>query len=155
MSADDVVVAYFRNTISLDLLRLICGDVINFGTCRTVYECDLRPDLVLKFETASYRFQNIMEWQIWCDVMHNKKAAPWLAPCELISPCGTVMAQKRTQPLAKDAYPKKLPKFLTDTKRVNYGLYDGRVVCHDYGTAKILSGDDIFDLRNVRWTDNK
>ena len=118
MTADGNIVSYFSNTVSLDLLRLICGDVINFGSCRTVYECDIRPDLVLKFETTSYRFQNIMEWHVWSEAMHNKKAAPWLAPCEFMSPCGTVMAQKRTQPLARDAYPKKLPRFLTDTKRV-------------------------------------
>ena len=71
--------------------------------------------------------------KIWNDWSADKEMKSWLAPCEAISPCGTVLLQGRTQPIPKEHYPKRLPKFFTDTKRSNFGLLEGRIVCHDYG----------------------
>ena len=124
--------SYFTTTISTDFFRLICGDVIGYGVGRTVYECEIRPDLVVKIETPSHSFQNQAEWRIWSEWRYDADMKRWLAPCEAISPCGTVLLQKRTEPFPADAYPKKLPKFLTDTKRSNFGMFEKRVVCHDY-----------------------
>ncbi len=68
--------------------------------------------------------------EIWS---HDKDIRRWLAPCVQISPCGSILIQKRTTPAPSSRYPAKMPKFLTDMKRSNYGLYKGRLVCHDYG----------------------
>lgn len=131
--ADSDVRAYFDNTITLDLFQLICGDVLGSGAGRTVYECMIRPDLVVKVETPSHSFQNQSEWRFWNDWRMDADMKKWLAPCEAISACGTVLLQRRTEPVHPDHYPDRLPKFLTDTKRSNFGILDGKFVCHDYG----------------------
>jgi hypothetical protein len=123
---------YFRNTINMDLLRLVCGPALGSGIARTVYECRLNPDVVLKFETAGQSFQNALEWECWRTWQYDKAVRRWLAPCVQISPCGTVLVQRRTTLVPDDRYPTKIPRFITDTKRANFGLLDGRFVCHDY-----------------------
>lgn len=134
--SDDDVLTNFSNTVATDLLRAFCGEVVGSGVARTVYECTVRPDLVVKVETVSASFQNVMEWELWQKFKDNKSVSKWLAPCELMSPCGTVMVQHRTTPLARDRYPAKLPEFLTDQKWSNYGMIGDRFVCHDYGMIR-------------------
>lgn len=138
MSNDATVAAYFINTISADLLRTVCGREIGYGDGRTVYECAIRPDLVVKIETPSHSFQNQGEWKFWNDWRLDKDVRRWLAPCESISPCGTVLLQRRTEPVPSGRFPKKLPRFLTDVKRSNFGLLNGRFVCHDYGLVRVI-----------------
>ncbi len=133
MSNDDEVRKYFANTVDLDLLRLVCGEEIGNGIARTVYGCRLREDLVVKIETAGTSFQNIMEWEFWNTWSYDKDVSRWLAPCEMISPCGAILLQHRTSPIPPEKFPSKMPKFLTDMKKSNYGLLKGKVVCHDYG----------------------
>lgn len=126
---------YFKNTISMDFFRLFAGDVIGTGLYRTVYECPVCPDLVIKVEIESRSFQNVLEWETWEYNSEYKPVARWLAPCVAISPCGSVLLMKRTTPVPADKFPRTLPAFITDTKRSNFGLYEGRVVCHDYGVC--------------------
>lgn len=117
-----------------DAFNLLCGDKIGEGIHRTVYECRIRPDLVVKVENADFRyFANILEHKFWSDHQYYDKVARWLAPCETLSPDGRVSLQKRADPLrSTDTLPEKVPGFLTDLKRENFGWLGGRLVCLDY-----------------------
>lgn len=49
---------------------------------------------------------------------------------------GLFQIQKRAQPLDRELTPKEIHKFkdiCTDSKKENFGIYEGRVVCVDYG----------------------
>lgn len=148
MVGETEVDEYFTTTIARDFLSVFTGRPLGTGVARTVYECPLRPDLVVKVETEGQSFQNVREWETWQDWEHCKDVNRWLAPCVAISPCGTVLVQMRTTPIPPGRFPDKMPSFLTDMKRDNYGLLKGRVVCHDYGlTVPNLETR----LRKARW----
>ncbi len=127
----------FENTINRELFTLFVGDIIGAGEFRIVYEHEHRDDLVLKFETTAQSFQNITEWEFWNNNKGDKKVARWLAPCEFISPCGLILAMKRTTKPHLTDYPKRMPEFLVDRKRANFGLLNGRLVAHDYGLYSV------------------
>lgn len=146
--SDSDVLGYFRNTVDRDLLRLVCGHELGEGIARTVYSCKMRSDLVIKIETRGQSFQNVMEWELWGEIEHHKMLARWFAPCEFMSPCGTVLAMRRTEPVPMARLPKSMPEMLTDLKPSNYGLLDGRVVCHDYG---FINKELNTKLRTVEW----
>lgn len=151
---DEIVGPYFGNVIAKDLFRLLLGDEIGRGMSRYVYPLTQNRDLVVKFEAESYHFQNVKEWENWHEYSEYEKVSRWLAPCEAISPCGTVLLQKRTQPVpANFEWPEKIPGFLTDTKRGNFGLLDGRLVCHDY--ANILANPRVRETRADWWEDTE
>ncbi len=109
---------------------LLAHNRIGAGVAREVWDSRILIDSVIKVEETSRSFQNIAEWQVWESVKHTE-FAKWFAPCEHISPCGTVLVMAKTTPAHK--YPDKMPVFLTDLKHANYGMYKGRLVCHDYG----------------------
>ena len=119
---------------------LILGEKrIGYGMSRDVYHCQINEDWVIKIETqAGGYFQNALEWRTWSQ-LQDTPAAKWLAPCYHISDSGNILIQQRTIPLRKEEAPKTLPEWLSDTKLTNYGLYKGRVVCHDYGTNLLLN----------------
>lgn len=123
----------FGTTVSREFFYLIVGENLGTGEFRRVYEHAHRDDLVLKFETNAQSFQNIAEWEFWNDNKANKKIARWLAPCEFISNCGIILAMKKTTKPQLIDYPSTVPEFLTDLKRQNFGMLDGRLVTHDYG----------------------
>lgn len=112
----------------------MCGDLLGEGIHRKVFACKTDPSLVVKVETdEEYRsFANVMEHENWSRNQYASAIAKWLAPIVAISPCGLVMLQKRVVPLRDNEVPERLPAFLTDTKRANFGLYEGRVVACDY-----------------------
>ncbi len=117
-----------------DAYNLLCGDKLGEGCYRTVFECTLLPDLVVKVENGtSRRFCNVLEDEFWA---HNKDVAAvakWLAPCKFISPDGRILLQRRTDPIPGHfELPAQIPHFLNDVKKSNFGLLDGRLVCHDY-----------------------
>jgi hypothetical protein len=127
----------FGTTLNREFFHLIVGQTLGAGEFRIVFEHLHRDDLVLKFETHAQSFQNIAEWDFWNDNKKNKRVAQWLAPCEFISPCGIILAMKKTiRPVPAD-YPKTVPEFLTDLKRTNFGMYEGRLVAHDYGLYNV------------------
>ena len=117
-----------------DAFNLLCGEKIGEGIHRTVYECLVRPDLVVKVENDDYRyFANVIEQKFWNDWENYEKISRWLAPCEYLSPDGRILLQKRCDPIASGgALPDQLPAFLTDVKRSNFGWLEGRLVCLDY-----------------------
>lgn len=126
--------------INREIYGLIIGKQLGRGMSRTVYQYLLDPTLVVKIETKAGSFQNIREWEYWNE---NKEFAPmrdWLAPCLYISPCGSVLIQKKCYPLDEKKYPKMIPHFFTDTKYQNFGLLDGNVVCFDYGNIPLSKG---------------
>lgn len=120
-----------------DTFKLLCGRLLGEGIHRSVYECRIRPDLVVKVESDELRFfANVHEHKFWADNRDNDKVARWLAPCEYLSPDGRVSLQKRIEPITSSQdLPDALPAFLTDVKRSNFGWLDGRLVCADYAMA--------------------
>lgn len=116
---------------STDLFRLLCGKLIGEGQYRKVFECHLFPDCVVKQDSRT-NFSNISEWELWTEV-EKTPLAKWLAPVMWLSPGGLWLIQKRTKPLGDAKPPKRIPSIFADDKAENWGLIDGRPVCHDYG----------------------
>lgn len=134
------------------LAETMLGEELGSGVGRSVYA--LRHSLdghecVVKVETAAQSFQNISEWLVWQDFRDTPQIAKWLAPCVSISPDGTVLIQRRCEPIPEARLPKKLPSFLTDLKKSNWGLLKNRPVCLDYGHV-------VYELsersRTARWS---
>lgn len=127
----------FETVVSREFFDFMCGDLLGWGIGRWAFAYKPDPTLVCKIETTRRSFQNVMEWDLWKS--HSKGgtsvAKKWLAPCTNISHSGAVLLQKRTKPVP---YSLKLPKYVPnvlcgDMKRENWGIYRGRLVCHDYG----------------------
>lgn len=149
---DDVVDWFVQNTICRDFFGLIAGDELGRGIARRVHVFEPDPSLVLKFETPTHSFQNVQEWQVW-DRIKDTKHARWFAPCVKISACGTVLLQKRAQPIAARKLPKRVPAFFTDMKSTNWGLIDDRAVSIDYGTHLLMEVGMTGRLRKADWSD--
>lgn len=131
-----------------DFFRGITGRLIGWGIGRRVYECTINPDVVLKVEDGGGSFQNVREYETWHAVNFGPYAK-WFAPVEHISPCGMVLVMAKTQRPLK--FPERMPVFLTDFNRENYGLYKGRVVCHDYGTNLLMEHGKTPRMRKADW----
>ena len=143
---------YFYSTMTKDLFELVVGDKIGEGIGRQVFEYLPDPELVIKFEDKGGSFQNVIEWNIWQRVQWVKGVHIWFAPCERISPCGTILLQKKTFTGDKKKYPLKLPAYLTDTQYSNYGFMKGnRFVCHDYGSNLMVENGMTSRMRKVKW----
>lgn len=116
------------------------------GASRKVYALRRDPDLVLKIEDAGRTFNNQTEWMIWQEVK-DWPIADWFAPCVAIDSWGSALLQRRTEPFEcerdfREALRKTrggyLPTLFSDTHHENFGMLDGRVVCHDYGYHKLF-----------------
>jgi len=136
-----------------DFVALFRGERLGSGIAREVFVLRTDPTKVVKIEIADRSFQNVMEWTTWHDLKATKHAK-YLAPCHWISPCGVVLIQERARPLTPEHENVRLPSFLTDTKRANYGVLNGRVVALDYGTNLAISdGAFASKLRKPEWWD--
>ena len=123
---------------------LFVGKEIARGTYRTVFQNALNDDLVVKIDTGTSKtFCNVIEWEMWHE-LKKSKWAQWLAPCVAISYSGSVLIQKKTTPLRR--MPLRLPSFFSDVKSENFGMYRGRVVCHDYGNNSVF----VLVKKNIR-----
>ena len=120
------------NNVLADIVTLLVGDKISEGSARSVYQCKLRPDLVVKVVNRARSFQNIEEFNTW-EMVRETGQAKWFAPVEYISTCGIAMLMPRTEPGPEFAYPKEMPSYFTDLKYSNFGWIGDRLVCHDYG----------------------
>jgi hypothetical protein len=138
----------FSPFIHKEAFNILCTNQLGKGISRTVYSSEILDDCVIKIEDSAGFFQNIAEWTVW-DIVKDTKHAKWFAPCVAISPCGSILVQKKT--IASLKYPKKLPGFLDDTSTENYGTYDGRFVCHDYGWGLIIKEGLNSKLKTVEW----
>jgi len=116
--------------------EMFCGEMIGHGTSRRVYTLAQQPDRVLKIEYEGKGFfHNVEEWRLWNEVSERPELSKWLAPCYSISANGMFLIQARTQPLER--LPDKVPAWLGDFKRANWGLYEDRPVCHDYANHRV------------------
>lgn len=134
-----------------DAFNLLCGAKLGSGIHRDVFECRLRPDLVVKVEQQNeWRyFSNVHEMKFWDDNQHYKKVADWLAPCEYLSPDGRILLQRKVRiATSLDELPKQIPAFLTDIKPCNYGWLEGRLVCVDYAMTVDKAN---LRLKKVEW----
>lgn len=129
---------------------LLCNGHIGQGVSRVVYDSKIIKDCVIKTEDDRGKFQNIIEWETWNRVQ-GTEFEKWFAPCEWISASGSVLIMKKTTPPAK--YPDKMPVFLTDFKRTNYGMYNGQLVCHDYGTSLLFEYGMSKRMKKAEWWD--
>lgn len=138
-------------TVATDLYSMVTGRMLGVGASRIVFDYAPDPTLVIKFETGGGGFSNVMEWDIWENMQFDKRLSKWLAPCLMISPCGSILLQRKTTPLSIDHLPKKIPRFFTDLKYQNWGMLDGKPVCHDYGNHRAYSGGNLHQLVKADW----
>ena len=134
-----------------DAFNLLCGEKIGAGIHRTVFECRIRPDLVVKVENDDeWRyFANVQEMKFWSDFQHAPTWSKWLASCEYMSPDGRILLQRKATPIREvDDLPSQLPAFLTDIKRENFGWIDENLVCIDY--AMVITNPSL-KLKKVEW----
>jgi len=142
---------FFTNAIAADLLSLCLGARLGGGISRDVFVWLPDPKLVAKVETDGGSFQNVNEWNVWQRCGNVLGIHNWLAPCVSISSCGIILLQKRTEPLIRSKWPKKVPAFLTDLKPDNFGLIDDKPVCHDYGYNMFIENGMTTRMRKTDW----
>lgn len=135
-----------------DTLLLFAGRQIGAGVYRRVFEVQTDPSLVLKVEEGGGDFSNQMEEAVWRAV-RDTKFRRWFAPVVAISPWGVALLMRRTEPLTDRDCRRitHLPAFFTDIKRANFGMLNGRVVCHDYGLHLLLENGMTSRMRRVKW----
>lgn len=123
-----------------EFFNALCGKVLGKGMTRVVYELPItNNEWCVKVEEGYDRhFQNNAEWMVWNAAQYVPWAKPWFAPCQWISPNGRVLVMRQTEPLQRKQLPEKVPYFFTDLKLENFGMLNGRIVCHDYGVNMIL-----------------
>lgn len=133
-----------------DFVQAFCGEPLGAGIARRVYAFRLDHTCVVKVEdTTNHDWQNIHEWEVW---LHSgRKTSKWLAPCVSLSPAGSVLIQKRAEPLTRDRLPKLVPSFLADLRIDNWGWLDGRPVAIDYGRHNLFSAIDRSILVKAEW----
>lgn len=137
-------------SIHRDAFWMLVDRKLGDGMSRSVWSSEVLPGCVIKVEDRASFFQNVVEWETWQRV----KGTPWekwFAPCEWISANGSVLVMARTTPAPK--YPPRMPVFLTDFKRANYGMHKGRFVCHDYGTHLLFENGMSKRLKKADWRD--
>jgi len=99
------------------------------GGSRSVFSHPDNPNAVVKHDKR--RRQNPLEYRVWniCE-QHDLPLNQWLAPCFSLSHDSLILVQARTTPVTE--WPTEIPVFFTDLDVSNFGMYDGRFVCHDY-----------------------
>lgn len=132
MSSDPLLDILGSPALRQEIAFTFIGEKIGSGLHRTVFACRIDPSLVVKVEVGSCSFANVREWELWDEVHSTKDVARWLAPCVAISPCGSVLLQRRAEKCDKGRYPEKVPAWFGDMKFDNFGMLDGKLVCVDY-----------------------
>lgn len=126
-----------KDFLGSEFVDILCGEKIGQGISREVFKCRLNESWIVKIERDGFYHQNIHEWKIWQEIQHWKKMSKWFAPCEYLSPHGTILIQQKTTPAYKKDLPNSLPAFFTDIKQENYGMLGEQFVCFDYGIIPI------------------
>lgn len=144
---------HFKTALAQDLLGMVVGRYDGYGTYRAIFDHATDASLIVKVENQSQSFSNVNEWNVW-QAVKETKLARWFAPCVDISPRGIVLIARRCKPIPREMLPDKVPAFFTDLKVENWGLYEGRPVCLDYGCHLMLERGMTTKLRAARWTDH-
>lgn len=128
----DVIKLFDNAEIMMAYHDMLCGDMISEGCSRTVYECEYDKSCVIKIARDEPN-DNILEWEVWETVKYADIKA-WFAPCVKISENGRILIQKKTKPLTDKQWEslEKLPSFMSDIKRANFGMYKSHICSHDY-----------------------
>lgn len=122
------------NFIGDECYRVLCGKPLGHGDSREVYACAFDDEYVVKIEQGARSFDNSVEWALWHDRLSRVEwASKLFAEPVAISPCGSVMIQRRTEPARE--FPHWVPDIWGDLKIENFGMLDGRLVCHDFGNS--------------------
>ncbi|MDP2322550.1 MAG: hypothetical protein Q8N51_00780 [Gammaproteobacteria bacterium] len=141
--------------VVLDSARLFVGKFIGGGVYRQVFEHAFDKTQVIKLEMEAGHFHNAMEAQVWERVRWCGSIGRWFAPVLGISPWGSALLMARTEPLSAAQMKRwrHIPAFFTDIKPGNFGVYKGRLVCHDYGNHLLMEVGMTKRMRTVRWED--
>jgi len=132
-------------------LKFWCGKKLASGVNRDVYELKFDSRWVVKIQITN-NFDNILEWNIWGAIQFADWWAEWFAECLCITETGMVLVQRRAEFPTKKMYPKRIPRFFTDTKYKNYGFINGHLVCVDYSNVlSMLTGFMDKKMRNAKW----
>lgn len=146
MPVTEVVDLLWQPAVQRDINTGIFGKRIDNGATREVFEWAAHPNkYVIKIEEGSYH-HNVMENIIW-NAVRNTEHAKWFAPVRSISPGGHALIMRKTRE-AKAGDPEfpEIPDFFVDVRYRNWGIMDGRWVCHDYAYNSILAAG----LQNVK-----
>jgi hypothetical protein len=143
---------HFKDVIARDFFVAMCGEKLGEGIGRAAYVSRIDPNIVIKIESGSGSFQNVFEWETWHEA-RGTEFEKWFAPCVSISSSGIILLQRRTQPVT-GRLPQKMPAFLGDFKRSNYGKYKGKIVAHDYGRSPIMRKGLTRRMTPVTWFDD-
>lgn len=136
-----------------DATDLLCGNLIGEGETRKVYDCTLLPGYVIKVEQDYSSFRNIIEFQAWESVCADYDFGKWFAKIHSLSASGRFLIMEKTRRPERHEWPKKLPWFLTDRKRENFGMSQitGLFVAHDYGHHNLHEHGMTHNLTKVDW----
>lgn len=129
--------SFLHNDGADDLFNLMAGEELGRGKYRIVYDNHLMPGTVIKQDSGE-NHSNLMEWILWNEYK-DTPLGKWMAPCDYISPRGIWLIQKKTIPALPGSFPKRVPALFCDLKPENWGCYEGRVVCHDYGNNALFT----------------
>jgi hypothetical protein len=126
------IIPEFDTFTRVDGFDVFCGPLLGEGIHRRVFQSYLDPQWVIKLAiNTSGVLANVEEWQTWNDLNDMPHIQRWFAKCKAMSQHNTVLIQRYSPDLPVGKY--RIPSYLTDTKRENYGLDGTQVVCRDYG----------------------
>ena len=141
------------SNVGIDLVLCLLGPQMANGNFRAVYEHAHDPNKVIKIEYGHNQktahdsimqnsFCNIQEFLLWREIegLKGKLAwvKDWFAPVEWISPSGHILCMQKTEQMPDRKRPDKIPEFLWDVKRENFGWIGDKFVCHDYAHVSAL-----------------
>ena len=126
---------------------------IGRGTTRKVFAIDGNLHWVVKYEMyGEAPLANMMEYSIWKACEHYEPGRKWLAPCGPLDLGGKFLLQRRVATPPDDfVWPDRIPNWLTDTKKRNFGLLDGRLVACDYAMDLPLAKGISTRMWKVNW----
>lgn len=124
---------------SYGLLETFVGDYLGSGVYRDVYVNNLNKKQVIKIAKDGYgAVANMKEFDIWCEVVGFKNGLQWVkdwfCPVVSLSSNGAILIMERTFDKPGKKKPDKIPAFLFDTHKGNFGWLGNRFVCHDYAS---------------------
>lgn len=143
-----------------DAIDLLCGKQIGSGMSRRVFECTILPGYVVKVEKDISSFQNIREFEVWDRIQYTDHSK-WFAKIHTMSANGRILIMERTYPPGLNEWPEKIPAYLTDVKKDNFGMsmlkdpktgvISNRFVIHDYGMHLLLENGMTKRMKKVNW----
>lgn len=118
--------------LCMDIITLMCGELLGEGTHRDVFVYNMDPRYVVKIQHTTDVFSNTLEFELW-NYVKDTSYGKFFAPCLWLSANGRILIQKRTKPLTDKLRPPEfIPNFFWDVKDSNFGYIGKQFVAHDY-----------------------